>query len=127
MNDFSSCCISPTFTTEMVVASPFSSLEHAIVVATDIWFHKVNVRCWLEAISGRSCFNEYLKTTNNYTMQELHKWESMYEKRFGYIFVTYASGKSSSKILAELKTRFRKNHVDELDIASKEETKYIEL
>ncbi|XP_016185883.1 uric acid degradation bifunctional protein TTL-like [Arachis ipaensis] len=60
-------------------------------------------------------------------MQELHKWGSMYEKRFGYIFVTCASEKSSSEILAELNTRFRNNHVVELDIASKEEIKYIEL
>ncbi|KAL4344987.1 hypothetical protein AHAS_Ahas11G0233300 [Arachis hypogaea] len=111
----------------MVVASPFFSLEHAIIVARDIWFRKVNVRCWLEAISGRSCFKEYLKTANNYTMQELHKWGSMYEKRFGYIFVTCASGKSSEEILAELKTRFRNNHVVELDIASQEKMKYIEL
>ncbi|RYR20605.1 hypothetical protein Ahy_B03g065791 [Arachis hypogaea] len=64
---------------------------------------------------------------NNYTMQDLHKWGSMYEKRFGYIFVTCASGKSSSEILTELKMRFRNNHVVELDIASKEEMKYIEL
>ncbi|RYR69124.1 hypothetical protein Ahy_A03g015656 [Arachis hypogaea] len=127
MNDFSSCCSSPTFTTKMAVASPFSSLEHAIAVARDIWFRKVNVRCWLEAISGRSCFKEYLKTANNYTKQELHKWGSMYEKRFGYAFVTSVSEKSSSEILAELKTRFRNDHVVELDIASKEEMKYIEL
>ncbi|QHO06087.1 Uric acid degradation bifunctional protein TTL [Arachis hypogaea] len=127
MNDFSSCCSSPTFTTEMAVAAPFSLLEHAIAVARDIWFRKVNVRCWLEAISGRSCFKEYLKKANNYTRQELHKWGSMYEKRFGYTFVTCASEKSSSEILAELKTRFRNDHVVELDIASKEEMKYIEL
>ncbi|XP_025692925.1 uric acid degradation bifunctional protein TTL-like [Arachis hypogaea] len=100
----------------MAVALPFSSLEHVIAVARDIWFRKVNVRCWLEAILGRSCFNKYLKTANNYTMQ-----------RFGYIFVTCASGKSSSEILAELKTRFRNNYVLELDIASKEEMKNIEL
>ncbi|RYR72812.1 hypothetical protein Ahy_A02g007026 [Arachis hypogaea] len=88
MNDFSSCCASSTFTIEMAIASPFSLLEYAIA---------------LEAISRHSCFKEYLKTANNYTMQ------------------------SSSEILAELKTRFRNNHVVELDIASKEEIKYIEL
>ncbi|RYR09408.1 hypothetical protein Ahy_B05g077719 [Arachis hypogaea] len=127
MGDFSSCCASPTFTTEMAVASPFSSSEHAIDVVRDIWFRKVNVRCWLEAISRHSCFKKYLKTANNIPGRfELHKWGSMYKKRFGYIFVTCASEKSSSEILAELKTRFRNNHVDS-DIASKEKMKYIEL
>ncbi|RYR03135.1 hypothetical protein Ahy_B06g081972 [Arachis hypogaea] len=48
-------------------------------------------------------------------------------KKVWVYFVTYASGKSSSEILAELKTRFRNNHVVELDIASKEKMKYIEL
>ncbi|RYR61929.1 hypothetical protein Ahy_A04g019195 [Arachis hypogaea] len=59
---------------------------------------------------------------NNYTLQR-----SMYEKRFGYIFVTYAFGKSSEDILAKLKTLFKNNHVVELDIASQEKMKYIEL
>ncbi|RYR67744.1 hypothetical protein Ahy_A03g014134 [Arachis hypogaea] len=111
----------------MAMASPFSSLEHAISIAKDIWFCKVNVRCWLEAISGRSYFNQYLEMTSESTMQELHEWGSMYEEKFGYVFVTYASEKSSKDILVELKMRFTNKHVVELDITSKEEMKYIKL
>ncbi|QHN75687.1 Uric acid degradation bifunctional protein TTL [Arachis hypogaea] len=103
MKDFSSCCASTTFAKEMAMASPFSSLEHAISVAREIWFRKLNVWCWLEAISGRSCFNEYLEMANESTMQELYEWGSMYEKKFGYVFVTCASGKSSEDVLTELK------------------------
>ncbi|RYR62020.1 hypothetical protein Ahy_A04g019323 [Arachis hypogaea] len=69
MKDFSSCCASTTFTKEMSMVSPFSSLEHAISVAREIWFRKMNMWCWLEAISGRSCFNEYLKMANESIMQ----------------------------------------------------------
>ncbi|XP_016191747.1 uric acid degradation bifunctional protein TTL-like [Arachis ipaensis] len=106
----------------MAMVSLFSSLEYAISVARDIWFHKVNVRCWLEAISGHSCFNQYLDTANESIMQG-----SMYEKKFGYIFMIYAFGKSSKDILAELKMRFTNKHAIELDIASHEEIKFIEL
>ncbi|RYR62098.1 hypothetical protein Ahy_A04g019450 [Arachis hypogaea] len=53
----------------MAMASPFSSLQHAISIAREIWFHKMNVWCWLEAISGRSCFNEYLEMANKSIMQ----------------------------------------------------------
>ncbi|RYR79819.1 hypothetical protein Ahy_A01g004623 [Arachis hypogaea] len=43
-------------------------------------------------------------------MHELYEWGSMYEEKFGYIF-----------------TRFTNKYAVELDIASKEEIKYIEL
>ncbi|KAL4393522.1 hypothetical protein AHAS_Ahas02G0060400 [Arachis hypogaea] len=46
----------------MAMASPFSLLEYAISVARDIWFRKVNVRCWLKAISRRY-FNDSLDET----------------------------------------------------------------
>ncbi|RYR71750.1 hypothetical protein Ahy_A02g005974 [Arachis hypogaea] len=91
-----------------------------VVVARDIWFRKLNVRCWLEVISGRSCSNEYLKTANEVTI-------SMYEKKFEYVFVTYAAGRTSKDILVGLKTHYRNTHAVELDIVSKEEMKYIEL
>ncbi|XP_057746393.1 uncharacterized protein LOC130965647 [Arachis stenosperma] len=90
--DFSSCCASTTFANKMALASPFSSLEHAITVARDIWSRKLNVRSWVEALSGRSCSNEYLETANEATVQ----------------------------------MRFNNSHGVELEIASKEELKYIE-
>ncbi|QHO53753.1 Uric acid degradation bifunctional protein TTL [Arachis hypogaea] len=124
--DFSSCCAATTFANEMAMASPFYSLEHAITVARDIWFYKLNVRSWVKAISGRTCSNEYLETANEATVQELHVWGSRYEEKFGYVFVTFVAGRISEDILAELKTRFRNTHVVELDIASKEELNYIE-
>ncbi|XP_057746406.1 uric acid degradation bifunctional protein TTL-like [Arachis stenosperma] len=124
--DFSSCCAGTTFANEMAITSSFSSLEHAIMVARDIWSRKLNVRSWLEAISGRSCSNEYLETVNEATVQELHEWRSRYEEKFGYVFVTFVAGRTSEDILAELKMRFNNSHGVELEIASKEELKYIE-
>ncbi|RYQ99747.1 hypothetical protein Ahy_B07g087745 [Arachis hypogaea] len=117
MKYFSSCCASTTFAKEMAMASAFSSLEYAISVTRDIWFRKVNVKCWLEAISGRSYSNKYLETANESTMQE----------KFGYAFVTCASEKSSKDILADLKTCFTNKYTVEFDITSREEMKYIEL
>ncbi|XP_015970812.1 uric acid degradation bifunctional protein TTL-like [Arachis duranensis] len=124
--NFSSCCAGTTFTNKMAMASPFPSLKHVITVARDIWSRKLNVRSWLEAISGRSCSNEYLEMANEATVQELHEWGSMYEERFGYVFVTFVVGRTFEDILTELKMRFSNMHVVELEIASKEELKYIE-
>jgi len=36
----------------MVLASPFSSLQHAVSVARDVWFNKVDVNGWLQAFSA---------------------------------------------------------------------------
>ncbi|QHO27810.1 Uric acid degradation bifunctional protein TTL [Arachis hypogaea] len=78
-------------------------------------------------MSRCSCFNEYLEMANESIMQELYKWGSMYEKKFGHVFVTCASGKSSEDILAELKMHFTNKHVVELDITSQEKMKFIDL
>ncbi|XP_057724004.1 uric acid degradation bifunctional protein TTL-like [Arachis stenosperma] len=147
MKDFSSCCASTIFTKEMAIASPFSSLEHAISLAIEIWFHKMNVWCWLEAISRRSCYNEYLKLANESIMQLKYdnKLAALIFAMSTFIFVgtlliginvreeiwicfvTCASGKSSEDIIAEPKMRFTNKHAVELDIASQEEMKFIEL
>ncbi|RYR19588.1 hypothetical protein Ahy_B03g064417 [Arachis hypogaea] len=63
---------------------------------------------------------------NEATVQELHEWGSMYEEKFGYVFVTFVVGRTSEDILAELKTCFNNSHVVKLEITSKEELKYIE-
>ncbi|QHO22807.1 Uric acid degradation bifunctional protein TTL [Arachis hypogaea] len=118
--DFSSCCAGTTFANEMAMASPFSSLEHAITVARDIWYRKLNVRSWLEALSGRSCSNEYLETANEATVQELHEWGLRYEKKFGYVFVTFVAGRTSEDILVELKLLSKKSvqTTDEGDVSA---------
>ncbi|RYR68653.1 hypothetical protein Ahy_A03g015134 [Arachis hypogaea] len=78
------------------------------------------------ASKRRSCSNEYLETANKATVQELHEWRLMYEEKFGYVLVTFVTGRTSKDILAELKTQFNNTHVVELEIASKEKLKYIE-
>ncbi|KAF2284458.1 hypothetical protein GH714_022008 [Hevea brasiliensis] len=50
--DFLACCGSTKFAKEMVLASPFTSLEEAIAAARNIWFNKVDVNGWLEAFSS---------------------------------------------------------------------------
>ncbi|WVZ17220.1 hypothetical protein V8G54_010202 [Vigna mungo] len=50
--DFVSCCGSTKFAKDMVLASPFSSLQHAVSVARDVWFNNVDVNGWLQAFSA---------------------------------------------------------------------------
>ncbi|GLT89301.1 hypothetical protein SLE2022_072890 [Rubroshorea leprosula] len=46
------CCGSTKSAREMVLKSPFPSLDHAVAAARDIWFNKVHVSGWLEAFAA---------------------------------------------------------------------------
>ncbi|MED6168945.1 hypothetical protein PIB30_016632 [Stylosanthes scabra] len=54
----------------MVSTAPFSSLDHAIIVSRDIWFNKLDLSCWIEALSSRDCLNQYLTNATESTVQE---------------------------------------------------------
>ncbi|MED6177505.1 hypothetical protein PIB30_098749 [Stylosanthes scabra] len=86
----------------MASSSPFRSLDHAIDVAKDIFLNKLDVGSWLEALSHRDCFNTYIAMATESTKQELCEWGFEYRRKFGYAFVTCASGKSSDEILSEM-------------------------
>ncbi|RYR08970.1 hypothetical protein Ahy_B05g076897 [Arachis hypogaea] len=117
--DFSSCCASTIFAKEMAMASPFS-----ISVAKYIWFHKVNVKSWLEAISGRS----FMRFTNKHAVEldiasqekmkfiELHITELLFKKsaqspNMGDVLVEY-SGEIANDCLDGEETNSKDNLFD---------------
>ncbi|XP_065009046.1 uric acid degradation bifunctional protein TTL-like [Musa acuminata AAA Group] len=71
------CCGSKRFAKEMVSASPFTDLDHALRSACDIWFDK-----------------------------ELVEWNFRHREKFGFVFLICASGRGMMEILAELKVPF---------------------
>ncbi|HET9431829.1 MAG TPA: 2-oxo-4-hydroxy-4-carboxy-5-ureidoimidazoline decarboxylase, partial [Chitinophagaceae bacterium] len=50
-----------------------------------------------------------------------------YEEKFGYIFITCASGKSGNELLTELHTRLQNNPEVEIEIAADEQNKITKL
>ncbi|CAD5170782.1 unnamed protein product [Musa acuminata subsp. malaccensis] len=92
------CCGSKRFAKEIVSASPFTNLDHALRSACDIWFDK-----------------------------ELVEWNFRYREKFGFVFLICASGRGTTEILAELKKRYLNRPIVELEIAAQEEMKIIEL
>ncbi|RYQ79624.1 hypothetical protein Ahy_Scaffold2g107557 [Arachis hypogaea] len=111
----------------MAMASRFSSLEHAITVARDIWSRKLNVGLgWRLYQDDLVLINTGKWRTKLLCRSEHHEWGSRYEEKFGYVFVTFVAGRTSKDILAGLKMRFNNSHGVELEIALKEELKYIE-
>ena len=51
---------------------------------------------------------ENVKTVILLVLQELSEWNARYWKKFGFIFLICASGRTASEILAELKVKFER-------------------
>ncbi|CAN1299470.1 Uric acid degradation bifunctional protein TTL [Linum perenne] len=145
--DWLSCCGSTRFAKEMASASPFSSLDHAVSTARDIWFNKVDVNGWLEAFAAHPQIGQSssaaaashaaswskgeqstaISTATNSILQELADWNAQYRQKFGFIFLIFASGRSSAEILLQLKKRYENRPIVEFEIAAQEQMKVTEL
>lgn len=146
--DFVSCCGSTKFAKDMVLASPFSSLQHAVSVARDVWFNSVDVNGWLQAFSAHpqighthspSVASEAsaqwskgeqstaLSTATGSSLQVLSEWNARYREKFGFVFLICASGRTTDEILAELKRRYTNRPIVEFEIAAQEQMKITEL
>nr|GMD36568.1 uric acid degradation bifunctional protein TTL isoform X1 [Ipomoea batatas] len=146
--DFLACCGSTRFAKEMAAAAPFSDCDAAVVAARDIWFNKVDVNGWLEAFSAHPqighmpsqnhkspAFAQWskgeqstaLSTATDSSLQELSQWNARYREKFGIVFLIFASGRSSSEILTELKRRYENRPIIEFEIAAQEQMKITEL
>ncbi|CAN4110527.1 unnamed protein product [Withania somnifera] len=146
--DFLACCGSTKFANQMVAAGPFSTHQDAIPAARDIWFNKVDVNGWLEAFAthpqiGQTPSHNHksptfaqwskgeqstaLSTATELTLQELFEWNARYREKFGFVFLIFASGRSTPEILAELKIRYQNRPIIEFEIAAQEQMKITEL
>jgi OHCU decarboxylase len=61
------------------------------------------------------------------TLDELAKLNGEYEKKFGFIFIVCATGKSSEEMLAILKSRIGNDLETELPVAAREQEKITEI
>ncbi|CAI0403960.1 unnamed protein product [Linum tenue] len=145
--DWLACCGSTKFAKEMASASPFSSLDQAVSAARDIWFNKVDVNGWLEAFAAHPQIGQSsapaaashaaseskgeqstaISTASTSILQELADWNARYRQKFGFIFLIFASGRSSGEILVELKKRYENRPIVEFEIAAQEQMKVTEL
>ncbi|XP_020207486.1 uric acid degradation bifunctional protein TTL isoform X1 [Cajanus cajan] len=146
--DFVSCCGSTKFAKDMASASPFGSLQHAVSVARDVWFNRVDVNGCLQAFSAHPQIGQThspsvasqasaqwskgeqstaLATATGSSLQELFEWNARYREKFGFVFLICASGRSTDEILSELKRRYTNRPIVEFEIAAQEQMKITEL
>jgi OHCU decarboxylase len=125
---------------------PFDSVAELIACAENIWL-SLAPHDWLEAFRSHPKIGE--KKAAEQTSAAAQKWseqeqsgasnagqETMqafaelnreYEKKFGYIFIVCATGKSLEEMLSILRERLGNNPDEELRIAATEQAKITEL
>ena len=137
------CCVSGTWINGMITNRPFSSADDLIGKAASIWYNNCTPADFKEAFTGHPRIGnvESLKAKFAHTkdwagdeqskmteagddvIRELAEANTMYEEKFGYIFIVSASGKTAREMLAILKARLQHNEADEIMVAMNEQHK----
>ncbi|KAL4321875.1 hypothetical protein AHAS_Ahas14G0154200 [Arachis hypogaea] len=120
------CASSFFFVRSMQEASPFSSLEHAILFAQDLWFNNLPIRAWLDAFSAHRHIGTAISRAPTELISDLCQFGAKYRKKFGFEFFITTDARHSHKILEEVKARCENNLLVELDFAAREEFYFIE-
>jgi 2-oxo-4-hydroxy-4-carboxy-5-ureidoimidazoline decarboxylase len=140
------CCGSKAWVEGMLARRPFGTRERVLAAAREVWF-SLHRSDWLEAFShhpkigdrgalrARFAATRHLsekeqagvENASEDTLDALAEANTEYEKKFGYIFIVCATGKSAGEMLRMLRVRL-KNALDvEIRIAAGEQAKITEL
>ena len=136
------CCVSKNWITSMVNSRPIESIDQLMNISNRAW-QKCTKQDFLEAFKGHpkigdvsSLAKKYANTSdlaaneqsgvdsaNDEIIKLLAKGNQEYEKKFGFIFIVCATGKSAKEMLYLLEERIQNNIDEELDIAAGEQHK----
>ena len=140
------CCGSQNWANKMAQLRPFQSLEEVHNTAVRIW-ESLQVQEWLEAfahhprIGDRQALAARFASTRNWSANEqagvavaeeevldrLALGNEEYSRRFGYVFLVCATGKSALEMLNLLEARINNPPEEELQIAQQEQQKIMLL
>ncbi|MDQ2856520.1 MAG: 2-oxo-4-hydroxy-4-carboxy-5-ureidoimidazoline decarboxylase [Acidobacteriota bacterium] len=144
--EFLKCCGSKNWAVWMAGQRPFAGVPELLSKADDNW-RSLATSDWLEAFRSHPKIGEkkaeqaQSETARAWseqeqagtrdsaleTMQALADGNHKYEKRFGYIFIICATGKTSEEILDKLRERLLNDPASELRNAAEEQRKITQL
>jgi len=140
------CCGSSAWVNKMLPFFPADDLVELLEDAEEQWF-KCSEEDWKEAFAQHPKIGdtESLKkkffstaqwasgeqsgvnTATQQTIEALTEGNQLYEKKFGYIFIVCATGKSAEEMLEILQARLLNDPKDEIEIAADEQNKINKL
>jgi len=140
------CCSSMAWVENLAKRRPFSDISHLINEAQSVW-QSLGERDWLEAFSGHPQIGDLSTLEKKYgnttewasgeqsgvggaskeVLVQLSEYNKNYLKKFGFIFIVCATGKSASEMLELLKARIDNKPEVEMKIASAEQFKITKI
>jgi allantoinase len=136
--DFLACCGSRRWAEAMSAAAPFDSADSAAAQAARIW-NSLAPEDWKEAFAAHPRIGDRtasgvaaseqsgVRGAAEGTLDELARLNREYERRFGYIYIVCASGRSAEEMLAILRSRLANDPETELRIAAAEQLAIAQL
>jgi allantoicase len=136
--DLASCCASKEWVRQMLASRPFDGGSELLAGAETIWW-ELDPQDWKEAFAAHPRIGEKPKSlwaaeeqsgteaAPSDTMRALADINREYEKRFGHIFIVFATGKTADEMLAIARQRMQNPPEQELRIAAGEQLKITKL
>jgi len=136
--EFLKVCGSEKWAAQMVSLRPYQDTDMLRERATEVW-RRMNPSDWMQAFAthpkiGEAANSEWSKQeqskasqANARTAASLKLANETYQKKFGYIFIICATGKTADEILSSLNLRLLNSPQGELTIACEEQLKIIHL
>jgi 2-oxo-4-hydroxy-4-carboxy-5-ureidoimidazoline decarboxylase len=142
----SQCCGATAWVNKMLTIFPAKSLDEVLKQA-DLKWNQCDEQDWLEAFehhpkigdinslkqkfanTAQWASNEQsgVNTADDEILQELAKGNDDYEKKFGFIFIVCATGKTAGEMLSILQARLLNDPADEIKIAAAEQSKITQI
>ncbi len=133
-----SCCGSSEWMRQMLASRPFDGGSELLAGAETIWW-ELDPQDWREAFAAHPRIGENPKSewarqeqasaasASSDTMRALAQINREYEKRFGHIFIVFATGKSADEMLAIARQRLQNPPEQELRITAEQQLKITKL
>lgn len=140
------CCGSSRWVERMIAARPFGSSSRAREEADRVW-NGLSRADWLEAFDHHPRIGERkaaiaqdakgaawsseeqakVTVAGDDLRKELARVNAEYERRFGYLYIVCASGKSADALLSIARERLNNDPDTELRVAAEEQRKIMQL
>jgi OHCU decarboxylase len=140
------CCGSKAWARQVTALRPFDSVDELVGKADRVWW-SLEPDDWLEAFHSHPKIGEKkagarvaeqsrawsaqeqsgVESSTEDTLNTLAELNRAYKKKFGFIFIVCATGKSSEEMLENLRARLENPPDMELRIAAAEQAKITEL
>ncbi len=143
---FLSCCGARAWAETMAALRPFGSLRDVFSAAENVWW-KLGTKAWLDAYAAHPRIGSKQKgksqsaksaswskgeqqkvdAADKLQRAQLQKLNEQYFKKFGFIFIVFATGKSAGEMACLLEERLPRSKKAELETAAVEQMKITRL